>query len=69
VITAPDQNKPGRNRSTRIGAVLSALALLTYLVGNNHRGHIENIWLVATAAVLIGLLLIDWALRRNGLKR
>jgi hypothetical protein len=69
VVTAPDQHKPGASRSARIGAVVSALILLAMLFGNNHRGNIENIFLIATAATLILALVVDWVLRREGIKR
>jgi hypothetical protein len=69
VVTAPDQHKPGANKSARIGAVVVAAVLLLMMVGNNHRGNIENIFLVGTAALIILMLVVDWVLRREGIKR
>jgi Protein of unknown function (DUF2631) len=68
VVTAPDQHKPGAGKAARIGAVASAVILLLMLIGN-HRGNVENIFLIATAALLILALVIDWVLRREGIKR
>lgn len=69
MVTAPDQHKPGANRSARIGAVATAAILLLMLFGNNHRGNIENIFLIGTAALIILWLVVDWVLRREGIKR
>jgi hypothetical protein len=66
-VTSPDQHKPGHPRAARIGAAVSALILLTMLVGN-HRGHVEDIFLIASAGLLILALVGDWVLRRNGLR-
>lgn len=66
-VTAPDQHKPGHRRSGRIGAVVSALALLAMLCGN-HEGRVENIWLVGLAALLLAIVIGDVVLRRNGLR-
>ena len=66
-VTAPDQHKPGHRRLGRIGAVVSALALLAMLCGN-HEGNIENIFLVIGAATLLLIVIGDVVLRRNGLR-
>jgi hypothetical protein len=69
VVTAPDQHKRGANRSARIGAVVVAAILLLMMLGNNHRGNIENIFLIATSTAIILALVVDWVLRREGIKR
>ena len=66
-VYAPDQLKPGNRKWARIGAIGTAVILLAMLIGN-HEGNTENIWLVATALVLIGAVVVDIVLRRNGLK-
>jgi hypothetical protein len=38
------------------------------MVMGNHKGRIEDIFLVAVAGGLILMLIIDWVLRRNGLR-
>jgi hypothetical protein len=66
-VYAPDQLKPGNRKWARIGAVGTAVILLAMLIGN-HEGNTENIWLIGSALALIGALLVDAVLRRNGLK-
>lgn len=66
-VTSPDQHKPGNRRAGRIGAVVSALILLSLIIGN-HEGNIENIWLVVLALALLAIVIGDAVLRRNGLR-
>jgi hypothetical protein len=66
-VTSPDQHKPANMRLLRLGAVVSAIIILTMVFGN-HKGAIEDIFLVAIASGLILLLIVDWVLRRNGLR-
>ena len=66
-VTSPDQNKPGPGKAARIGAVVTIIALLAMLCGN-HRGRVEDVWLVATAALIAVVLVVDWVLRRNGIR-
>ncbi|MCW3842121.1 DUF2631 domain-containing protein [Micromonospora yasonensis] len=67
-VTAPDQHKPGHRRSGRIGAVLSAAVLVIMAFCGNHRGRVEDIWLVGIAALLLAIVIGDAVLRRNGLR-
>ncbi|AEB43454.1 MULTISPECIES: DUF2631 domain-containing protein [Micromonospora] len=66
-VTSPDQHKPGHRKSGRIGAILTALALLAMLCGN-HEGRVENLWLIGLAALLLLIVIGDAVLRRNGLR-
>ena len=66
-VFAPDQLKPGNRKWARRGAIGSAVVILLYLWGN-HEGNTENIYLVVTALLLIGAVIVDAVLRRNGLK-
>jgi len=67
-VTSPDQHKPMISpRLARLGAVLGALAMLAMLVGN-HQGRVEDIFLILFAAVLLLIPILDFVLRRNGLK-
>ncbi|MDG6104475.1 DUF2631 domain-containing protein [Dactylosporangium aurantiacum] len=66
-VTSPDQLKPGHPRAARIGAAVTALLILSMIVGN-HQGRVEDIWLIASAGVLVLVLVADWVLRRNGLR-
>ena len=66
-VYAPDQLKPGNRKWARIGAVGTAAIMLLMLWGN-HEGNTEDIWLVGTAVLLIGIVIADVVLRRNGLR-
>jgi hypothetical protein len=66
-VTAPDQHKPGHRRSAQIAGTISIVVLLLLTIGN-HEGHIEDIFLVGTAALIAALLIADSVLRRNGLR-
>jgi hypothetical protein len=66
-VTSPDQHKPANMRLLRAAAVITALLTLSCVVGN-HKGRVETVWLVAIAGGLLLLLIVDWMLRRNGLR-
>ena len=66
-VYAPDQLKPGNRRWARIGAIGTAVLMLAMLWGN-HEGNTENVFLVVTALLLVGAVVADATLRRNGLK-
>jgi hypothetical protein len=66
-VTSPDQHKPGHRKAGRIGAVVTAVALLLMLCGN-HQGNVENIWLIGIAVTLLVIVIGDIILRRNGLR-
>jgi Protein of unknown function (DUF2631) len=66
-VYAPDQLKPGNRKWARRGALGTAVILLLFFWGN-HEGNTENIYLVGFALALIGAVLVDAVLRRNGLR-
>jgi hypothetical protein len=66
-VTSPDQHKPANMKLLRIGAVVTAIILVLMFMGN-HTGRVEDIFLGVSAAALILLLIVDWVLRRNGLR-
>jgi Protein of unknown function (DUF2631) len=66
-VYAPDQLKPGSRKWARRGALGTAAIMLLFLWGN-HEGNTENIYLIGTAALLVGAVIVDAILRRNGLK-
>ena len=66
-VTSPDQHKPGTPRAARVGAAITALILLAMLFGN-HTGRVEDLFLLASAGLLVLALVGDWVLRRNGLR-
>ena len=70
MVTSPDQHKPGHAKAARVLGIGSAIVLLLFLRGNHqHRSHVENVWLIGLAVGLILVFVIDWVLRRNGLRR
>jgi hypothetical protein len=67
-VVAPDQLKPGHRRSGRIGAVVVAISLVLMIFCNNVVTGVEKLWLVGIAVVLVGWVIVDSILRRNGLR-
>jgi hypothetical protein len=66
-VTSPDQRTPTNPRKARIGAVFAVVVLLLMVLGN-HRGQVENIWLIGLALLVVLMMVGDWVLRRNGLR-
>jgi hypothetical protein len=66
-VYAPDQLKPGNRKWARRGALGSAVIMLMFFWGNQE-GNTEKIFLVVTALLLVGAVVADAVLRRNGLK-
>jgi sugar phosphate permease len=66
-VYAPDQLKAGNRKWARRGALGSAVIMLLFFWGNQE-GNTEKIFLVLFALFLIGAVIADSVLRRNGLK-
>jgi hypothetical protein len=66
-VYAPDQLKPGDRKWARRGAIGSAIIMLLYFWGNQE-GNTEKVFLILFAVGLVGAVLLDTVLRRNGLK-
>jgi hypothetical protein len=66
-VYSPDQLKPGNRKWARRGALGTAAVMLMYFWGN-HEGNTENVFLVIIALGLVGAVIADAVLRRNGLK-
>lgn len=66
-VTSPDQRKPANPRKARIAAGVAVVILLLMNFGN-HKGHIEDLWLLGLAGLIILMIIGDWVLRRNGLR-
>jgi sugar phosphate permease len=66
-VYAPDQLKPGNRKWARRGALGTAAIMLLFFWGN-HEGNTENVYLVVIALLLVGAVVLDVVLRRNGLK-
>jgi hypothetical protein len=67
-VTSPDQHKPGSLKAARVGAVITIVALLAMILGNNEVSGAAKLWLVGISALLAVILLGDWLLRKNGLR-
>lgn len=66
-VTSPDQHKPGHPKAARTGAVITIAILLLMLIGN-HRGKVEDVFLIVIAAGIAVILVGEWLLRKNGLR-
>jgi hypothetical protein len=67
-VTSPDQLKPTvSRRAARVGAILTIAILLLMTIGNKG-GHTQDVWLVGIAAFIAFLLVIDFVLRRSGMR-
>jgi hypothetical protein len=67
-VTSPDQHRPMVSRRlATLGAFGGAAALLLMLIGN-HQGRVENVFLIVFAAIMVLIPIVDFVLRRNGLK-
>ncbi|WP_433088037.1 hypothetical protein ACQP1P_19120 [Dactylosporangium sp. CA-052675] len=67
-VTSPDQRKPGHPRAARLGAVVVAVMLIALVFGNDQEDNIATIWLAAGAGLLLTVVILDWVLRREGLR-
>lgn len=67
-VTSPDQHKPGNRRAGRIGAILSAAALVALMFNNNEVSGTAKLWLGGIALALVVMVVGDAILRRNGLR-
>ncbi|HEV7826000.1 MAG TPA: DUF2631 domain-containing protein [Mycobacteriales bacterium] len=68
IVTSPDQHKPGPKKAAYVGAIVSTVILVLMLLGN-HRGRVEDLWLLGAAAAIVAVLIGDYILRKNGIKR
>ena len=68
IVTSPDQHKPGPKKAAYVGAIVSTVILVLMLMGNHH-GRVEDLWLLAVAGGIILVLVADYILRKNGIKR
>jgi hypothetical protein len=68
MVTSPDQHKPGPKKAAYVGAIVSTV-ILVLMVKGNHHGHVEDLWLLGVAGVIVAVLVADYFLRKNGIKR
>ena len=67
-VTSPDQHKPMNMKATRLGGIITMIALVAMALFGNHRGRVEEFWLIGIAFTIGVILLGDWLLRKNGLR-
>jgi hypothetical protein len=67
-VIAPDQLREGHPKLWRALAIISAFSLVVMVIGN-HRGRVEDIFLILCAVGLLALLGFDVLQRRYGIKR
>jgi len=67
-VTSPDQHRPTNRKAARAGAIITALALVSMMFGNNDVSGTAKIWLIGIAASLLAIVIGDAVLRRNGLR-
>lgn len=48
---------------------LGSAGFLLLMIAGNHKDASANLWLIGSAIVLIAIFAVDWAMRRNGLRR
>lgn len=67
-VYAPDQLKPGNRKWARRGALGTAVLLILSAIWGHRGGNTEVIYLLVIALGLVGAVIADAVLRRNGLK-
>jgi len=55
-------------RAARLGAIITIIALPLMAFFGNHQGGIEKVFLVGIAGFLLLMLVVDFFLRRAGLR-
>ncbi len=68
-VTSPDQHKPMVSRKLALFGAFATIILLPVLafVGN-HQGNVEKVWLVGIAALMLLWVVVEWVLRKLGLR-
>jgi hypothetical protein len=68
-VVAPDQLKPAPfPKLTRFLAVFVSAVLVVMALIGNHRGNVEKVFLIAIAAIMVLAVILDFFLKRAGLK-
>lgn len=68
-VTSPDQHRPTvSRRAARFGAIITIILLVLMAFVGNHQGGVEKIFLVSIAAVILLMVVLDFVLRRLGLR-
>jgi hypothetical protein len=68
-VVAPDQLKqPPFRRLTLAAAFMTIILLPIIALVGNHRGNIEKVILIGIAFIMLLMIIVDFALRKLGLK-
>jgi hypothetical protein len=68
-VTSPDQHKRTVSpRLARLGAFFVIIVLVAMVFPRNYEGQVEVIFLLGTAGLLLLIVIVDWLLRKNGLR-
>ena len=68
-VVAPDQlRRTVSPRLARFGLLFTVIALPVMAFIGNHEGNVEKVFLVAIAGLLLLILIVDFFLRRAGLR-
>ncbi|QSB06225.1 DUF2631 domain-containing protein [Natronoglycomyces albus] len=66
-VLSPAQRKPTSRKVLYSTLLVTAGIVLTFLLGN-HTGRIEDFFVILTAAGIVGFVVLDWWMRRTGLR-
>ncbi len=70
-VTSPDQHKPGPRRAARVGAIGTVVVLIMLAFcahGGSQEGQTGMLFVLIVAGLIVAALILDWVLRKNGLK-
>ena len=68
-VTSPDQHRPTvSGRLARFGALITIIALPAIALIGNHEGSVEKVFLLGIAGFMLLMLIVDFFLRRAGLR-
>lgn len=58
----------GFPKAARVGGWIVAVIIFLMLIGN-HQGRVEDLWLIATGLIVVGILIRDLMKRRTSRRR
>ena len=68
-VVAPDQLKePPFRKLTLFAAFATIISLPIIAIVGNHEGNVEKVFLIGIAALMLLGIIVDWFLRKLGLK-
>ena len=66
-VLSPDQRKPTSRKALYTALGVGIVIVLSFLFGN-HQGWVEDVFIVLTALVLLGVIVSDAWMRKTGLR-